>query len=103
MSNASIPIPFNLTPHSKIANLYIIYTLSHGNCYYSSIYRMIKLYKLDNELIQKVPSLEEFLKKSDELGFIIKFKEEMCNYLDKPENDSYIRNLISNFKGYIIK
>ena len=85
---------FSIRNHTNIKDLCIISTRGNGDCYFSSLYRMIIYYNLENEIIKYIPTIAPLL--HQELKFIKEFKIQMCNYVDNPENSEFIQAIIDN-------
>ena len=78
--------------HQYIKKLWIIESKPSFDCYYSSLYRMIKCYRLEQQIEERIPGITEYI--NDEINFIEFFKSAMCSYVDNPENETFITSLI---------
>ena len=105
ISNPELQYPAK--KHQFIENLWIINSKPlkpSFDGYYSSLYRMIRCYRLEQQIEERIPGIMKFM--NDEDGFIDNLKLAMCNYVDNEENKIFIETLItllSNIRSVNLK
>jgi hypothetical protein len=102
ISNPELQYPAK--KHQFIENLWIINSKPlkpSFDGYYSSLYRMIRCYRLEQQIEERIPGIMKFMNDEDE--FIHNLKLAMCNYVDNEENKIFIETLLSNIRSVNLK
>ena len=99
ISNPELQYPAKKHPHIK--NLWIIQSNKSKDCYYSSLYRMIRCYNLEQQIEKRIPGVMQFKNDVDsEDDFIDYLKLRICDFVDNPKNKNFIEELIEKLKRH---
>ena len=82
--------------HPYIENLWIIEARPSFDSYYSSLYRMIRCYRLEQQIEERIPGITRYI--DNEIDFIKFLKGSMCDFVDNQENTVFIETLMKKFK-----
>jgi len=102
ISNPELQYPAK--KHQFIENLWIINSKPSKpsfDSYYSSLYRMIRCYRLEQQIEERIPGITRYI--DNEIDFIEFLKGSMCAFVDNQENKDFIENLLSNIKSVNLK